>query len=120
MVFVLWSQPACGTIAQPQSAAFGLLPGNLQAQLPPDPLDSFVIHSPAFPTKQRSHSSIPIPTVSAGELDDSLGKQSLVVANDRTTTLGGSGLLEDFTCPALGDIQLVLDMFDGFAPFRRA
>jgi hypothetical protein len=53
MVSMLGPSPDAGTIVQPQSSPLWLFLRYFQAFLPPEPLDSFVVNVPAFPSKQR-------------------------------------------------------------------
>jgi hypothetical protein len=80
MVHALWAQPARGTIAQPQSAVFRLLLQDFQSLLPLDPPHLFVVHQPTLSAQQGRYSSITVPAISIGELDNPLGKVIFVVS----------------------------------------
>src|SRR5271156_5666687 len=47
MIAVLGPQPDARSVRQPEPAAFGLLIGDLQPLLSPDPLDALVVDEPA-------------------------------------------------------------------------
>ena len=47
VIAVFRAQPDTRAVREPQTAAFGLLLGNLQPLTPPDPLDPLVVDGPA-------------------------------------------------------------------------
>ena len=67
------------TLSQPQSAEFGLFCGHLQPFLAPDALHMLVIDQPAFIGQRGRHSAVAIAAVLAGQRDDALSQDLLVI-----------------------------------------
>ena len=86
MIRVLWPPSHAGAIIQPQSPALGLLLGHLEPLLPPDALDSFVVHPPAVQPQQPSHPAIPIAPIQARQLHHTGGEPLLIGAGSAVSS----------------------------------
>jgi hypothetical protein len=120
MIRPLGSQPDAGPIVQPETPSLGLLSWHLQAFLPPDALDSLVIHAPSFRLERSGHPWRSVSAVHRCDLDDPLRQRLLVIAHVRQVTLGSSRLPEYLARPPLGDAQLADDLVDRLAFPARA
>ena len=69
VVLVLWPQAEARTIRQAQTAAFGLLLGDLQRLTPPEPLHPLVVDPPARIPQQSRNLAVAIPAILARQLD---------------------------------------------------
>jgi hypothetical protein len=112
VVFVLRPQAEAGAIRQPQTAAFGLLLGDLQPLTPPDPLHPLVIDAPARIPQQSCYLAVAIPAILARQLDDVGGQPLLVVAALWDLALRRAVLAERRTGTALGYVKFAANMLD--------
>ena len=120
VIAMLWSQADARSVRQPQTAALGLLLGDLQPLLSPDPLDPFVVHKPTGITQQGCDLAVAIAAVLVGKLDD-VGRQPLLVVEAlRRLALRRAVLTERRTRATLGDTKNATDMLDARTPTRRA
>ena len=109
------------TIRQPQTAAFGLLLGDLQSLTPPDPLDPLVVDDPAYLIPQHPRNlEITIAAILSGQRDDVGGQPLLVFKAPRYLALRRAMLAERRTSAALGYVKLTLHMLDASTAARRA
>ena len=81
MILVLRPESDTAAVIKPESSSFRLFPRHFEPFLLPDPLDSFVIHTPAFKPEHRCNPSVPVSSIHAGELDDPLRQRQLIVSN---------------------------------------
>ena len=97
---------------QPQTAAFGLLVGDLQPLTPPDPLHQLIIDPPARIPQQSRDLAVAIPAILARQRDDVGGQPLLVIAASWNLALRRAVLSERRTGATFGDAQMVANMLD--------
>jgi hypothetical protein len=112
VIALLRPQPDARSVIEPQPAALGLLPWNLQSFAQPDPFDPFVIDQPARIPQQRCDLAVAVAAVLPGKLDD-VGSQPLFVFTaPRYPALCRAMLAERRASTTLGDMQMMSDMLD--------
>jgi hypothetical protein len=120
VIAMLRPQADARTIRQPQAAALGLLLGDLQPLMSPNPLDPFVVHNPAGVAQQSRDLAVAVAAILPGKLDD-VGRQPLlVVAALRRLALCRAVLAERRTGATLGYAKLTTNMLDAGTATRRA
>ena len=81
MVPMFWSHADTGTITEPQPSSFQLLAGHLKSALPPDTLDTFVVHASAFFMEHRRYTAVSISAIVSSKFYDLLGKLIFIIAS---------------------------------------
>ena len=118
MIALLRPQPNARSVGQPETAALGLLMGNLEPLTLPDTLDPLVVDCPA--RQQRGDLAIAVAAVLPGKLDNIGGETPLVVTTARDLALRRAMLPERGTGATLGDMQLRSDLLNAGTATRGA
>lgn len=111
MVRALGPQPNTRPVIQPEPTPLWLLLRNPKALPPPNPRNTLVVHIPPVSAKQRSDPAIPVPAVSAGELNNCGGERVLVIELLRFSPLGRAVLSHDTASSTLGYAKFVARVF---------
>src|SRR5690606_3455329 len=112
MVRVLGPKPDARSVIQPETSSFRLLLRNLQPLPPPDALDTFGVHRPAFGPQHRRDPTIAIAAIPGGEPDDVGGERFFIRPARRLLALGRAVLPENLAGKALRDGELGHHMVD--------
>ena len=112
VIAVLRPKTDARSVMQPQTAAFGLLVGDLQPLTPPDPLNPLVVDQPASLLQQSGNLAIAVAAILPGQRDDVGGEPFLVVTAPRDLALRRAVLPERRTGTALGHTQLGANLLD--------
>ena len=112
VIAVLGTQPDARSVIEPQPAALGLLPWNLQSFAQPDPFDPFVVDQPARVPQQRRDLAVAVTAIATGEFNNIGGQPFFVFTAPRGPPLCRAMLPERRTSATLGDMQFMSDMLD--------
>lgn len=100
MMRILGSEPDTGAIREPESPTGRLLLRDLQAFASPDPLDPFMIHTPAIVAQQPRDLTIAVAALLTRTVDNRLGQGGFIIGRLPLIALCGTGLTQHSTDPA--------------------
>jgi len=120
MILVLRSVTNDAICAATQTPLFPLLLRHLEPFPLPQPPDSLAVHHVPFVTQQRPDPSIPEPRTRPNQLMHPTNDQRLVVPSLDRVPLRRSRLPDHPTRRPLRGLELILQLFDGFASTCRA
>lgn len=115
MVLVLGTKPDTAAVIKPKSSSLRLLFRYFEPFLLPDPLDTLVIHTPAFMTQDGCDSAVAVASIHAREFNNPLCERHLIVTHTRQVPLRCPWLFQEFARPPLGDREAIEDRFDRFS-----
>jgi len=120
VVLVRRTQTNAGSVVEPQSSFLRLFLRHPEAFSTPESLDPFMVHSPAFPTKQRGDPSVSVSTVLRRQIRQTPDQSRLAVRRLRRPSLRRPRLPYDTAGASLRNVKAILEVFDSPSPLRRA
>jgi len=103
VISMLWTKTDTRTIVEPQSTTLRLLHWNFQTFTTPQPLNSFVIHTPAFFAKHHRDSTIAITAIARRQIGHSFHQPGFIIRDIQSPTLRRSRLTENATRSTFGN-----------------
>lgn len=117
---MLRSKADTGSVILPEPPALWLSLWYFQPLAPPDAVNPFQVHLPAFRAQNSAHPPIAVTAIGRGEADDRLGQRIFIIPDDRLSTLRCTRLTDDATDTALRNLGPGAYMLDAIATARRA
>jgi hypothetical protein len=100
VILMLWPKTDTQTIVEPQSTTVRLLHWNSQSFTPPQSLNSFVVHTPAFFARHHRDSTI---AIARRQIGHSFHQPRFIIRDIQSPTLRRSRLTENATRSTFGN-----------------